>query len=223
MNFGSENEERMVDALEEGRIVRVSESYAKQEGLTVLRRHEAKNYADRGKAEVPGAQRATKEIGGRSYKKGILSFDDLRKPLDWRKNQIVSELVEDFHWVITNARRQKNMTRKQFANALHENEEDIKKLENGIIPTDDFVLINKVQDYLNINLRKDGMDFRSSARASLNFEKIARAKPAEDAAKAAKAPEAPNEVEIDMNETKMIGDDIEIVDAEKKEDNKENN
>ena len=122
--------ERMVDAIEEGKIVSVSEDYAKREGLTILRKHEPKNFLERNKQSQPASPRAG--IEGRSYKKGILSFEELRKPLDWRKNQIVQELAEDFHWLITKARRERNMTRKQLANAIRESEDTVKKLENGI-------------------------------------------------------------------------------------------
>jgi ribosome-binding protein aMBF1 (putative translation factor) len=202
------DDEGMVDALEEGRIVKVSEEYAKKEGLAVLRRYAPKGYGEKAKSAVPPVKNERAEMGARAYKRGILSFEDLRKPLDWKKHQIVQELVEDFHWVITKARREKNMTRKQLANAIKENEETVKKLENGIMPTNDFVLVNKIQDYLNINLRKDGKDFRASARASLGFEKISKAQPVEGEGKI----EGLEEVEIHEEEdAALFGDDIEVV------------
>jgi ribosome-binding protein aMBF1 (putative translation factor) len=167
MNFDNE---RLVDAIEEGKIVSVSEDYAKREGLTILRKHEPKNFLEREKQSQSEISPKTR-IEGRSYKKGILSFEELRKPLDWRKNQIVQELAEDFHWIITKARRERNMTRKQLANAIHESEDTVKKLENGIMPVNDFVLVNKIQDFLNINLRKDGQNFNQSARMQLESER----------------------------------------------------
>lgn len=192
----------MVDALEEGKIMRVSEGYAKKEGLTILRRHEPKNYLEREKQSQP-----IQKIGieGRAYKKSLLSFEELRKPLDWRKNQVVQELVEDFHWVIGKARRERNLTRKQFANLIHEHEETIKKLENGIVPTNDFILINKVQDYLHINLRKDKQNFSESARLQLTLKNQEK--------ELAEKKQELKEVDVKVDE-KFSGDDIDIIGEE---------
>ncbi|MBX4212045.1 helix-turn-helix transcriptional regulator [Candidatus Pacearchaeota archaeon] len=162
--------EKMVDAIEEGKIVSVSESYAKKEGLMILRKPKI-GYTAQDLAERSMRRRKEDE---RDMKFGI---DNFRKPLGWTKNQVVGELVDNFHWEIVSARKRKNMTRKQVADALHEPENSIKMLENGLLPANDFILINKIQSFYRINLRKDGRDFQKSARSLVKpSEKIEEAK-----------------------------------------------
>ncbi len=150
--------DNLVDAIEEGRIVRVPEQYAKREGLTILRKSSTEQ-----KEKSPQKVQKPEEVR--------LSFDELRKPLNYKKNQVALELIENFQWEIAKTRRQKGITRKQFANSINIPESSIKLLENGIVPENDFILINKIQSALNINLRKDKKDFTQSARSLITEEK----------------------------------------------------
>jgi len=140
-----------VEAIEGGKIVRVSERYAKIEGLPILRkpRLEQKNRAQNEPPEK-------------------ISFDDLRKPL--RPNQVTSELIDNFHWHILKKRRQLGLTRKKLAEKINESENTLKLIENGVIPNKDFIIINKIQSSLLINLRKDKKDFTQSPRSLLKEE-----------------------------------------------------
>ena len=133
----------MVDAIEEGRIVRVSEAYARQEGLMVLRKPKI-GYDLSGIA-------AKKQKEEKEY----ISMDTFRKPLKNRQSDIVKELKNNFNWDLGAARKRKGMTRKQVADAVHEKEQSIKLLENGVLPSNDFILISKLENYYKINLRKD--------------------------------------------------------------------
>ncbi len=142
--------DNMVEAIEDGKIVKVTEEYARREGLLVIKRPELK----------PSFSKSNK-IEPRS---GMLKFELYRRPLRKVQNNVVSDLVENFHWIISQKRKQTGISRKQFAQALGESEDTIKFLENGILTIDDFILINKVQSYLGINLRKDGRDFNKPIR-----------------------------------------------------------
>lgn len=64
------------------------------------------------------------------------------------------DLVDNFHWVIMRARRSKHITQKQMAEAIGEAEMAIKKAEEGFLPENNY-LLNKIQNYLKINLFKD--------------------------------------------------------------------
>ncbi|MBX4196359.1 helix-turn-helix domain-containing protein [Candidatus Pacearchaeota archaeon] len=154
--------EKVVDAIEEGKIVSVPEAYARREGLMILRKpklgYTAQDLADRARQ---------RPLENKEVKFGI---DNFRKPLGWTKNQVVGELVDNFHWQVVSARKQRNMTRKQLADALHEHENSIKMVENGLIPSNDFILVNKIQDYFKINLRKDGRNFTQSPRSLVKQE-----------------------------------------------------
>lgn len=158
-------EKRYVEALEDGKIVRVSEDYAKREGLFILRKDVVEK-----KEEEP---QPTFRLGSQRKKpkeESKLLFDDFRKPLNWRKHQVISELIDNFHWEILKARKARGETRKQTAQAVGVSENDIKMLENGLLPSNDFVLINKVQNYFGINLRKDKKDFSNEARRLVKYD-----------------------------------------------------
>jgi len=143
-----------VDAIEEGKIVRVSEEYAKQEGLFILKKVEQSPISPQ--ATTPSWKRKEKD-------ESRMLFDDFRKPLR-AKDQLAAELIDNFHWTLLEKRKSKNMTRKQLAGALGVSELDIKSVENGILPTRDLVLINKLEKYYEINLRKSGINYQESYR-----------------------------------------------------------
>lgn len=133
----------MVDALKEGEIVTVPEAQALEEDLFILRRHEATSSKIL-VAEVPNKSSAIK---WKSYEP------------EYKKNNVIRELLDNFHWEIVKARKSMNLSRKQLADAIGTNEQSLRMLENGELPSDDFILINKVQNRLKINLRKDGKSF----------------------------------------------------------------
>lgn len=151
----SASENELVEAIEEGRIVKVSEDYAKREGLPILRKQQPK---------------ITKPQKKETEEKRLF-IDDLRKPLNWKKSQVMAELVDNFQWEVAKKRRQLGITRKQLAASISEPEYVLKLIENGILPKDDFIIINKLQARLNLNLRKDKKDFIQPARNLLDEQK----------------------------------------------------
>ena len=155
-----EKESKFVDAIEEGKIVKVSEFYAKREGLPILRKSTTIQTQS-----VPLRARPEREAQPRSRSD---LYDYLKKPADWKEKQVLSELVENFHWRIRMERRKKGVTKKQLAQMIGEKEEVIRTIEYGRLPTKDFVLINKIQKALGINLRKDGKTFDTSVKKLLD-------------------------------------------------------
>ncbi len=143
MDSSDNSDGQMVEAIEEGKIVRVSEAYAVREGLPILRRKAVGFLPEQGKKkENEGEER--------------LMMDDYRKPLKWGENKVVKDLVINFSWYVSRERRKRNLSRKQLADAVGEPESSIRMIENGLLPRDDFVLISKVEKYLGLSLRKDG-------------------------------------------------------------------
>ena len=65
------------------------------------------------------------------------------------------DLIDNFHWAIMRTRRSKHITQKQMAEAIGEAEAAIKMAEEGVLPENNY-LLNKIQNYLGINLFKDG-------------------------------------------------------------------
>jgi ribosome-binding protein aMBF1 (putative translation factor) len=141
------SEERIVEAIEDGRIVRVTESYARKEDLPILRRSAMQELQKSVNELAPGTpERIKKEI-------------EIKKDQDWREQQVISELVDNFNWIIRVERRKKGITRRQFAKILNVPDAHIRMIEEGRLPASDFVLINQIQKTLGINLRKDEKEF----------------------------------------------------------------
>jgi len=64
------------------------------------------------------------------------------------------DLINNFHWNIMMGRRKMHITTKQLADAISESEVVIKMAEQGILPEDDYRLINKLENYLGIRIKK---------------------------------------------------------------------
>jgi ribosome-binding protein aMBF1 (putative translation factor) len=143
----------LVDAIEEGKIVRVEEEYAKREGLFVLKKV---------MTEQQTSAQSNKKDRFRDEKRPV--FDDYRKPLAHVKDPLILELKDNFHWDLLRKRKIKNLTRKQVAQSLGVSEVDIKMIENGVLPSKDFVLINKLEKFYGINLRKGQINYQDSFR-----------------------------------------------------------
>ena len=80
-------------------------------------------------------------------------------------------LVDNFHWLIMRERRAKHISREQFARDLGESETLIKMVEQGILPEDDNRIINKIEGYLGINLRKPEFENKTKKR-ELGFDSV---------------------------------------------------
>jgi len=136
-----------VEALEDGRIVRVTKEYAIREGLMIL-----KNY-ERPKPAVK-EERQPLYTRYRSESRGYVDLDKYRKPLK-SNDTILASLIDNFSWVITSTRKSRNLTRKQLADVLGVSEDEVKTIEMGRLPRNDYVLVNKLESYFGVLLRKD--------------------------------------------------------------------
>ncbi len=154
--------DRLVDVIKEGQILTVPESQARDEELFILRVHEKRDLVE----SLPSIE--SRRRSGRT----MAPLPPSRSPSKWhsyqseyKKNNVVKELVDNFNWEVGKARKARNLTRLQLANALGVPENVVKMVENGELPTDDFVLVNKLQSYLGINLRRDGKTFEAPLNA----------------------------------------------------------
>ena len=155
-----ESETDIVDAIEEGKIVKVSLSYAKKEGLAILRKPLIKTFQE------PKKNRQFEQ-------EERLSMDDLRRPLRPKKSQVIASLIENFQWEIAKKRRAIGLSRKQLALAINETESTIKLIENGIFPKDDFVIINKIQEIHPINNQQNASnDINNTKISNLIYQSI---------------------------------------------------
>ena len=200
MDFRSQDQ-NIVEAIEEGKIVRVSESYAKREGLPILRKSRLTPSQERLVSQ--GAKKTIQKEFRDERSKRLLDY--LRKPVDWKEKQVISELIPNFSWEIIRARRTKGLTRKHLGKLVGADEDSIKLLENGLLPNPDFILINKIQTALNLNLRKDKKDFSKEItlkeiKEEVKKQEAQQKKPKTDASKS----------QNDKESNRLIGNDIEI-------------
>lgn len=147
--------EKLVEAIKEGEIVRVFESQARQEELFILRRVPEISEAAVTETKTPASR--TLDLTSK-YKDGLRR--DVPRVETWRKapykrNNVVNELKENFHWDILKKRRVIGLSRKQLANRVGESEDKLKIVESGNLPEDNFSLVIKIEQALQINLRKD--------------------------------------------------------------------
>jgi len=190
---------RVVEAIHEGRLVRAYEDDALREGLFILRFIDA----------IPGQE---KKVKPEEEKK--LLFDDYRRPLR-NKDNVTKELSDNFHWAIMGKRKSRGMTRKQFADAVRASENDIKMIENGVLPSPDFVLVNRIEQYCGISLRKNPVYAQASAklasmaqeerkpRAQRDFRQVVdKVRAEKDSAIAKPASQMVEEIEIDLSDEK---------------------
>jgi len=143
--------ESIVEVIKEGEIIRMLESQAVEEDLFILRRiHQpekemAENISFIEKKEITN--------------KLIRQFSPLNnwksRRTEGKRNFVLGELKDNFHWDIVRARREKNFTRKRLGEEIEVPENVMRLIESGQLPTDDFVLISKIENFLGIRLRKE--------------------------------------------------------------------
>ena len=134
-----------VDAIEDNKIVRVTQEYVRLHGLLIIRKIVDSNQQVQ---PVPIVQLR------RSERRAKPQLEEFRKPLDYSKNNVIKELKDNFQWEISRKRRVMNLSRRQLASMVGESEDQIINLENGFLPEDNFVLLNKVEKVLGISVRK---------------------------------------------------------------------
>ena len=134
-----------VEAIEDNKIVRLSEEYARLQGLLIIRK---KIDSTPVVQPIPLVQLRRVERRARPQ------IEEFRKPLNYKKNNVLQELKKNFQWDISRKRREKNMSRRKLAEIMGESEDTVINLENGFLPRDNFILLNKVEKTLGISVRK---------------------------------------------------------------------
>tara|TARA_Y100000296_G_scaffold48101_1_gene55128 strand:+ start:152 stop:676 length:525 start_codon:yes stop_codon:yes gene_type:complete len=133
-----------VEVIKEGEIIRMSESQAIDEDLFVLRKviEQEREVLDLSNIESSKPAPASRL---KEWRAGQINL---------KKNNVLEDLKDNFHWEISRVRRMKNISRKQLADKVEESEESLRMIEFGELPSDDFVLISKIERILGISLRK---------------------------------------------------------------------
>ena len=176
--------EGVVEVIKEGEIVRMSESQAMEEDLFVLRAivEPEKETIDLTKVE---SSKPTPASRLEEWRNGQINL---------KKNNVLNDLKDNFHWEISRVRRMKNISRKQLADKIEESEENLRMIEFGELPSDDFVMISKIERTLGIDLRKE----KTISDVTLSdLQKMSEKKVQEEITKVHKPDFAGTEIEID--------------------------
>ncbi len=82
--------------------------------------------------------------------------DLIDKKFKDRGVQAHPDLIDNFHWTIQQVKRVKRITREQFAKGIGESEANVRMIEQGFLPENDYKIVNKIEGFLGISLRKAG-------------------------------------------------------------------
>ena len=166
----SREKARLLDAISSEGIVKICESCSKEEDMPILRRPTTFQLKESEK-KPPGIYDMLSSV--RRQKKGSFGEPEkkheetkteptLKEIVDRNYEIVVSkekklrpDLVDNFHWIIMRTRRLKKLTQEQLAKEISESTAAIKMVEQGILPEDDYRLVNKIEGFLGINLVKD--------------------------------------------------------------------
>jgi len=206
---------KLIDTIDSNELVKICEECAMIESSVVIRRpsseqlkNSEKPYSIRQRlSRMAGVDEKPKQKEETSYLKDI-SLDKLRKPKDYkailnakldqakRRNQPLN-LIDNFNWHIMMARKDRKITRKQLADVIGESETSIKMIEENFLPDDALRIINKIEQYFGVNLRRGSSGI---------FQKISQDKEAEAPARVLKFdPQASKNITIaDLQKMKAI-------------------
>jgi len=155
------NKVRLFDAISDEGVVKICEKCAREEHIPIIRRpttfqlKEAerkqsfyeKALSSLGKSierespEKKEQEITLREIVDRNYERKVPKSKEPRP-----------EMIDNFHWVIMRARRMKKLTQAQLAKRIEESEAAIKMVEQGILPEDDYRLVNKLENFLKVRI-----------------------------------------------------------------------
>jgi len=151
---------RLYDSISSKGVVKICSDCNVTERLPIIRRPTTDQIADSQKQKsvkdtLSGMNRG--KLAGRETSLRELVDRNLKE----RLSKQPSDLVDNFHWTIQRMRRNRKLTREQFAKGINESEAIVRMLEQGILPNNDYKIITKVENYFGISLKKQG-DSKSS-------------------------------------------------------------
>ena len=164
----SREKARLLDAISSEGIIKICEACSKEEDMPILRRPTTFQLKESEKElkihdMLSSVRRQKKESFGEPEKKYEETTKEttLKEIVDKNYEIVVSkekkprpDLVDNFHWILMRARRLKKLTQEQLAKEISESTAAIKMAEQGILPEDDYRLVNKLESFLGINLVK---------------------------------------------------------------------
>ena len=134
-------------------IVKICEHCASIEHFPIIKKP-VENQA------IPQRQVSVKDRLDRMNRASAVQEINLRELIDknlkTKRMQNYPDLIDNFHWTIQRIRRARKITREQFSKGICEPESNVRMIEQGILPGNDYKIINKIESYMGVALRKPG-------------------------------------------------------------------
>ena len=161
---------RLFDAVTDNGIVKICSKCSFNENVPVVHKPTTFQLKEAEKKRPSFSERAEeerKEIVEERNKRSALQEQNLTlkdiinknyKPNISKNEKPRLNLVDNFHWIVMRARKKMHLTSSQVAEGISESEAAIKMIESGVLPEDDYKLINKLENFLRIRIRENGED-----------------------------------------------------------------
>ncbi len=147
---------RLYDAISNKGIVKICGDCAAIEKLPIIRKPTENQIADsqrqRSVRDMLTGMNRGKLLAGRE----VTLRELVDRNLKAKQVQPHPDLIENFHWTIQRIRRNRKITREQFAKGIGESEATVRMIEQGYIPENNYKIINKIESYLGVSLRREG-------------------------------------------------------------------
>lgn len=155
----SEGKAFLFDAISDKGIIKICKNCLEKENFPLIRKTDVYEIPKRQNvyetlSKLSGIKKEPKEelIEQEKNLKDIV--DENFKKVISLKTESPKNLVRNFHWIIMRARKTGHITQKQLGEAISEPEIAIKMAEKGILPEFNSRFIEKLENYLKINLKK---------------------------------------------------------------------
>ena len=147
---------RLYDAISNRGLIKICEDCASREDLPIVKKPTEEQIVE---SKTPGSRSVRDRLKNMQRNNFIIGREPTLRDLVDKKFktntfQTPSDLVPNFHWTIQQIRRARKITREQFAKGIGESEATVRMVEEGILPNGDYKIINKIESYLKITLRK---------------------------------------------------------------------
>jgi len=237
----SEEKAKLHDAISSRGIVKICENCNSFEKLPLIRKA-TENQIAGSQTQQSVRERLTGMSRGKLLAGREVSLRELvDRNLKERQAKLPPDLADNFHWTIQRIRRARKITREEFARGISEPEATVRMIEQGILPNNDYKIINKIESYLKVSLRKPGTSGFPTAETKrfsldnsilsneerkekkLSFdEQSARDLKIADLREMKKKQEEKNKTSIDSWEDETSQDDEQFLDEQEELDEEEN-
>ncbi len=143
---------RLNDAISSKGIVKICSDCNVVERLPIIKKPSTEQIADsQRQMSVRNMLAANK---GRPAGREVSLRELVDRNLKERLAKQPSDLIDNFQWTIQRTRRNRKITREQFARGIDETEATVRMLESGVLPNNDYRIISKAESFLGITLKK---------------------------------------------------------------------